>query len=141
MSAPIHGQEIAPDGHPVGSYADAAAMASAVVNDPSVIETIRKAAGIDDPDIVRVNADMLTIGEVEEVEEYAGQSIDMFARAGSPKAKFMRAMGMMVRRRTDPNFTWEQSYQLKVRMDVENPVPPTGGNGSAPSQSLPTNSA
>lgn len=139
MSAPINGQA-GTEGHPVHSYEDAAAMATSVVQDPTVIEAIRKAAQIDDPSVVRVNPDMLTIGEVEEVEELAGQSIDMFARPGSPKAKFMRAMGMMMRKRTDPNFNWDQSYHLKVRMDTET-VPPTNGNGSDPSQSLPANSA
>jgi hypothetical protein len=53
----------------------------------------------------------------------------------------MRAMGMMMRKRTDPNFTWEQSYHLKVRMDADNKVPPAVGNGSGPSQSLPESTA
>lgn len=136
MGQPLGDTNSAPN-----TFEDAAAMATAVVNNPEVIEAIRKSAGIDDPDIVRVNPDMLTIGEVEEVEDLAGQSIDMFARPGSPKARFMRAMGMMMRKRTDPNFTWDQSYKLKVRMDTDNPIPPAVGNGSVPSQSLPENTA
>lgn len=129
MSAPIHGQEIGPDGHPVGSYAaDPAGQAAPT------------AADIEDPDLVRVDPDILTIGEVELVEELSGMSIDTFSRPGTPKAKFMRAMGMVYRRRTDPGFTWEQAAHLRVRMDDGKNVPPQSGNGSGPSQSLPMNS-
>jgi hypothetical protein len=129
MSTPMHSQNSGSTSYPDTSYSYSYPPPEPITEVP------------EDPDIVRVNPDMLTIGEVEEVEELAGQSIDTFARPGSPKAKFMRAMGMMMRRRTDPSFTWEQSYRLKVRIDSDNQVPPTSGNGSDPSQSLPGSTA
>ena len=124
MSDPIHGQEIGPDGHPLS---------------PDPVEQIEQTLS-QLPEIVRVDPDELTIGEAELVEEMAEQSIDMFGRPGTPKAKFMRAMGYVKKRRTDPNFTWEQSAHVRVRVE-NNTVPPTSGNGSDPSQSLPGNTA
>lgn len=87
------------------------------------------------PEYIAVDPDMLTIGEVEEVEELAGISIDTFSRPDTPKAKFMRAMAFVTRRRTHPDFTWEQAGRHRVRIE-KTPIPPTDDNGSALSEPL-----
>lgn len=85
--------------------------------------------GAGPPDELQVDLDHLTVGEIETIEDLAGVSIDTLAQPGAPKGKAMRALGMVVRQRTDPEFTWEQAGGLKVRFDKEKPVTPTSGGG------------
>lgn len=93
------------------------------------------------PDSVIVRPDLLdlTVGQVEEVEELIEGSLwgtlgDQTLKQG----KLLRAIGYVVRKAQDPDFTWEQSARLRVLMVMpqvdgkENPeVPPTNGRGSS----------
>jgi hypothetical protein len=78
-----------------------------------------------DPDVLTVDLDHLTVGEIDDIEELCGQSIDAFAKEGSRKGKAMIALGLVTRRRTDPDFTWEQARNLKIKVDSA-PVPTDG---------------
>lgn len=75
--------------------------------------------------------DSLTAGEIEDAEDLASVPITDFFDAAKPKGRISRAIGCVVRRRTEPEFTWEQSRDLKVFFAEEKPVPPTGGRGSS----------
>lgn len=77
-----------------------------------------------DPDVLEIDLDYLTVEELEEVEDLTGKGIDTLAKEGAPKAKMMRAIGFVMRKRTDPSFTWEQAGKLKV-MFKDDVVPPT----------------
>lgn len=77
-----------------------------------------------DPNVLNVDLDHLTVGEIEDIEELSGLSIDAFGKEGVPKGKVMRALGFVIRRRADPDFTWEQSRDLKIQL-TEEKVPPT----------------
>lgn len=85
----------------------------------------------DDGNNVVVMMDRLTVGEIELAEELSGLPITYAIDPEKPKGKIMRAVGCAVRRRTDPDFTWEQAADLRVFFGTEAPVPPTGGRGSS----------
>ena len=70
----------------------------------------------------------MTVGELEFVEEKTGRSITAAFAEDAPKGTALRALAYIVRRRDDPDFTWEQSADLRVRM-----LPQLGEeNGSGP---------
>ncbi len=51
----------------------------------------------------------LTLGETAEIEELTGQAVTAMADDTAPKAKLMAAMLYVVKRRSDPEFTWEDA--------------------------------
>lgn len=78
--------------------------------------------------VVSFDIDDLTVGEIEEVEELSGSSIDALGTPGEKKGKLLRAIGMVKKKRTDPNFTWEQARDLRA-VQVSDDVPPTDAAG------------
>lgn len=76
--------------------------------------------------------DSLTVGEVIELEEIAGVSVDDIQKAGQPKGKVVLAMLFIVKRRDDPTFTLEQARALPVSAmseivgGTERPTSPAG---------------
>lgn len=85
----------------------------------------------DDKDVLVVDLNSLTVGEIELAEELSGQPITYSLDPDKPKGRIMRAIGCAVRRRSDPEFTWEQAAGLKVFFGSESAVPPTSGRGSS----------
>lgn len=88
----------------------------------------------DADDVVVVVMEQLAIGEVELAEELSGQSITTLFDDTTPKARLLRGIAVAIRRRTNPDFTWEQAGSLRVFMGMREPVPPTNGSAS-PSKS------
>ncbi len=107
-----------------------------VVNDPAVIQRIREAANIPDPDVISIDLDDLTIDEIELLEDELNMPFDgigkIFADPNAKKAKVLRAIALAVRRRTDPDFPAEKAGKLKISFKAD-PVPPTVDDGSATS--------
>lgn len=56
----------------------------------------------------------LTLNEVEEVETIVGGSIDSVLSGDKPKAKAIKAITLVIKRRTDPDATLESVGQLKL---------------------------
>ena len=56
----------------------------------------------------------LTLGEVAAVEEMSGRAITDIGEPGVPLAKFMAAVAWVFKRRTDPNFTFDQALNLSM---------------------------
>jgi hypothetical protein len=59
--------------------------------------------------------DSMTVGEIEEIEELSGQPIGAIGQDNVPKGKVLRAIAFIVARRDDPDITWEDSRNLRVR--------------------------
>lgn len=59
-----------------------------------------------------MNVDDLTLGEVEEVEQYAGVPLASLADDAAPKGKLMVSLAWILKRKTDPNFTLQQAKML-----------------------------
>lgn len=56
----------------------------------------------------------LTLGDVEEVEKYAGQPLASLADAGANKGRLMTALAYVIKRKDDPKFSMEQAKQLPM---------------------------
>lgn len=57
----------------------------------------------------------LTLGEVAAVEELSGLAMTDIGESGVPMAKFMAAVAYVIRKRTNPDFTFADA--LNLRMD------------------------
>mgnify|MGYP001407333859 CR=1 FL=1 len=66
----------------------------------------------------------LTIAEVVEIEERTGQPLDALGQDDKPKGKMLQALAYVVRRRENPDFTWEEAGALKITTSSEK-VDPT----------------
>jgi hypothetical protein len=73
-------------------------------------------------DVLVIDITALKVREIEEIEDRLGESIDAAFGAGSPKGKALRALGFVMRRRTNPDYTWEDAGELVVQLSD----PPTG---------------
>lgn len=80
-------------------------------------------------DVLSVDIDHLTVGEIEEIEDRAGSPIDSFGDPTKPKGKLLHALAFVMRRRDNPNFTWEDAGKLRVELSTDNPVRPTNAAG------------
>lgn len=69
-----------------------------------------------------IDLNSLTLGEVEELEELCGRSIDTLLDGS--KGRVMRALYWVVARRSDPSLTWEATANLSL-VDVSAVLDPT----------------
>ena len=56
----------------------------------------------------------LTLGDVEEVEKYAGQPLASLADTTANKGRLMTALACVIKRKEDPKFSMEQAKQLPM---------------------------
>ena len=75
-------------------------------------------------DIFNVDLNDLTIAEVCEIEDRTGLPLDALGQADKPKGRMLQALAYIVKRREDPEFTWEQVGDLKISTSSEK-VDPT----------------
>jgi hypothetical protein len=86
--------------------------------------------GMNLSDIV-INVNELTMGEVDEIEERTGLSLQACIGAlestDIPIGKIMRAFALIGMRRTNPTATWEDTADVKIdRSKVIAPLPAPG---------------
>ncbi|GGM78459.1 hypothetical protein GCM10012275_56350 [Longimycelium tulufanense] len=78
-------------------------------------------------ELVTVDVNDLTVGEMEDIEEVTGTPFDVLFDPAGPKGKMLRAAAWIIKRRNDPDFTFEQARDLRVNLsDVERPTEPSG---------------
>lgn len=98
---------------------------------------------------LRFSVDSITLGDMEDIEEIAGQSFDeVMALLTSGKAgqngkigipvKVLRALVLVIYRQGNPNFTVNDARQVKVSelqlvMSEPDPTEPADGGTSSPS--------
>lgn len=75
----------------------------------------RDPVNIDDIDLA-IDIKSLTIGELEDVEEITGMSLQTLRGIdfADPPLKMLRALAFIVGRRTDPAFTQEDARNVKI---------------------------
>jgi hypothetical protein len=56
----------------------------------------------------------LTLGEIAQLEELAGQSLSEFSDDSAPKAKFLTALAYLAQRRSDPKYTFSQAEAMTL---------------------------
>ena len=86
-------------------------------------------------ELITINLDEMTLGELEQIEEYTGQPIASLNAENLP-AKALTAIVLVMKRRTDPDFTFEQARAVRMEERAEGPpdpapsIPPgAGGRG------------
>jgi len=62
---------------------------------------------------LNLNVDDMTIGDVADVEEVTGRSLEELFAEGQPKGRAMQALVWVTKRRDDPEFTFEDAGKLK----------------------------
>ncbi len=75
-----------------------------------------------DDDLLQVDLDSLRIREIEELEELTGCSIGDVLGDGKPRGKALRALGFIVKKRENPDFTWEDAGELIVMLTAPDPT-------------------
>lgn len=65
----------------------------------------------------------LTIDEIDEVEQHVGVAIDSVFDGTAPRAKALRAIAWVVKRRDDPTFTLEDAGKLRINLATREPDP------------------
>lgn len=88
-------------------------------------------AAVPDPEpneTISFDANELTLGELEELEDITGRPVSSELGRGQPSAKTLTALVYIFKRRQDPAFTLEQARALKVsEFKVEAKTDPKDG--------------
>ncbi len=78
-------------------------------------------------DILEIDVNDLRVREIEELEEIMDCPFDEAFQAGKPKGKFLRAIGYIIKKRDNPEFTLEQAGELRIVLDEKpDPTPAAG---------------
>lgn len=86
-------------------------------------------------DVLKIDPDDLTIGDLEDFEDITGQSFDQAFQANGNgtahvSAKAIKAMVFLVKRRDDPSFTLDDARNVKIgALDIATKEDPTDAGG------------
>ena len=78
-------------------------------------------------ELFNIDISDLTIAEVVEIEDRTGLPLDALGDADKPKGRMLQALAYIVKKRENPDFTWEQAGELKINTTSE-PVPLEDGD-------------
>jgi hypothetical protein len=82
---------------------------------------------VTDDDFLSIDLGDLRVHEIETIEEVIGGPIDKAFADGAPRGKVLRAIGFVVKRRDNPEFTLEDAGNLRIRLADD--VDPTEAAG------------
>lgn len=74
-------------------------------------------------DFLEIDLANLRIREIEEIEAIAEAPFDELFSGGKPKGKALRAIGYVVKRRENPDFSIEDAGDLIVKLTDPEPDP------------------
>jgi len=77
-------------------------------------------------DELSIELDSLTVAEIETIEEITGKSIDQAFADGAPRGRVLRALGYVVKRRENPDFTIEDAGELVIKLSEPDPTTAAG---------------
>lgn len=83
----------------------------------------------EDDDVMVINANTITLGELEQIEDVTGRNVVAELGRGQPSAKTLVAVVWIVKRRSDPTFTLDDARKLDVssfRVEAPNDPKETG---------------
>lgn len=61
-----------------------------------------------------IDFNRMTLNEVEQIEMLAGRNIDSIMTDDAPRGRAFKAIIFIYKKRTDPNFTFEQAGELSL---------------------------
>ena len=61
-----------------------------------------------------IDFDTMTLNEIEQIELLTGRSIDSIMGEGAPRGRTFKAIIYVFKKRTDPNFTFEQAGEFSM---------------------------
>lgn len=82
----------------------------------------------DEVEVLDINLDALKVREIEEIEDLLGVSIEDAFADGKPRGKALRALAFVAKKRTEPNFTWEDAGELTINLAPVDPTQAAGGS-------------
>ena len=80
----------------------------------------------DDDKYLNIDLGELTVSEIETIEEVMGEPFDTAFADGKPRGKMLRAIGYVVKRRANPDFTLEDAGNLIVKLAEPDPTDAAG---------------
>ncbi|MFB7675597.1 hypothetical protein ACFC26_29735 [Kitasatospora purpeofusca] len=75
-------------------------------------------------ELLSVDLESLTIDEIETIEEVIDAPLDSLAKPGARRGRMLRAMAVVIKRRTDPTFSIEDAGRLQISLKKK-PADPT----------------
>lgn len=75
-------------------------------------------------DVLNLDIDSLTLDEIDAIETIIDGPLDDLAKPGARKAKMLKAMAYVIKRREDPSFTVEDAGRLKISLKGKGSNPP-----------------
>ncbi len=75
---------------------------------------------------LEINIESLRVSEIEEIEEILDAPIDKALSADGRKGKALRAVGYVMKRRENPDFTMEDAGDLIIRLSDGDPTSAAG---------------
>lgn len=63
---------------------------------------------------MEINFDTMTLNEIEQIELLTGRSIESIMDDGAPRGRVFKAIIFIFKKRTDPNFTFEQAGEFSM---------------------------
>lgn len=77
-----------------------------------------------DDNLLVIDVNDLTLGEIELIEEVGGMPIGWLGNPDKPQGKGMVAMALAIGRRKDAEYTLDQARNMRIEIKQEE-VPPT----------------
>ncbi|MFJ4666730.1 hypothetical protein [Kitasatospora purpeofusca] len=76
-------------------------------------------------ELLSVDIDSLSIAEIELIEEVIDAPLDSLAKDGARRGPMLRAMAVVIKRRTDPDFSIEDAGNLQISIKSKKKPDPT----------------
>ncbi|MFF2039376.1 hypothetical protein ACFVVX_03015 [Kitasatospora sp. NPDC058170] len=76
-------------------------------------------------ELLSVDIDSLSIDEIDIIEEVIDAPLDSLAKSGARRGPMLRAMAVVIKRRTDPDFSIEDAGRIQISIKSAKKVDPT----------------
>lgn len=76
-------------------------------------------------ELLSIDLDSLSIEEIETIEEILDAPLDSLAKPNVRRGKMLRAMAVVIKRRTDPTFSIEDAGRLRISLKQAKAADPT----------------
>jgi hypothetical protein len=82
-------------------------------------------AADDMAEVLALNIDSLTLDEIDAIEEIIDAPLDSLNKPGQKRAKLLKAMAYVIKRRENPDFTIEDAGRLRIQLKSKSKPDPT----------------